>query len=41
MSDIPFPPDKRDEVRIGLRRFSVADSQEDGQGGARIILHEK
>ena len=41
LADIPFKPTREDEVRIGKRRFEVVDSQEDGQGGARIILHEK
>ena len=38
-ANIPFDPEQGDKVRIGKRLFEVTDSQEDGQGGIRIILH--
>jgi len=39
LANLPFSPDRGDEVRIGRERFQVIDSQEDGQGGARLILN--
>ena len=39
-SNIPFPPEQGDEVRIDQRRFKVTDSQEDGQGGISVFMYE-
>lgn len=39
LADLPFKPDRLDEVRIEGERFEVTDSQEDGQGGATLALH--
>jgi len=41
MRDLPAKPLKGDEVVIGEETFRVVDSQEDGQGGASILLHRK
>jgi hypothetical protein len=38
LSDIPNPPQQGDRVDIGQERFEVTDSQEDGQGGAALLL---
>ena len=40
LSNIPYPPEQGDRVIIHDRHFKVNDSQEDGQGGSNIFLHE-
>ena len=40
LSDLPFRPQERDVCRIEGKRYEVVDSQEDGQGGATLLLHE-
>ena len=41
LKDIPFPPEQGDKVIVGRRKFRVTDSQEDGQGGASLVMHEE
>ena len=39
LADLPFKPQKNDSVLICGEKFKVIDSQEDGQGGASLLLH--
>jgi hypothetical protein len=39
LSDLPFKPQKNDRVLICGETFKVIDSQEDGQGGASLLMH--
>lgn len=40
LANIPFVPTQDDRVSIGRRTFKVTDVQEDGQGGASILMNE-
>ena len=39
LSDLPYPPEKNDRVKLRKTIYRVVDSQEDGQGGSELILH--
>ena len=39
LCDLPFEPKHGDEIRIEGVKFRVTDSQEDGHGGATLIMH--
>lgn len=40
LADLPFKPIQGDQVTIGSTLYKVIDSQEDGQGGASLLLHK-
>lgn len=40
LADIPFKPKKGDKVKIRNIEYKLTDAQEDGQGGASLILHK-
>lgn len=39
LNDIEFTIKKNDQVEIRGQRFAIYDKQEDGQGGAVLLLH--
>lgn len=41
LNDFPVVPSKGDEVHVRGVRFLVVEKQEDGQGGAVLLLHRK
>lgn len=41
LSQLQTPPRKGDRVNVGGTVYVVADSQPDGQAGARLKLHEQ
>ncbi|MBI4209525.1 MAG: hypothetical protein HY538_07460 [Deltaproteobacteria bacterium] len=41
LKDLPFTPRKEDTVVREQTPYRVIDSQEDGQGGATLLLHRK
>lgn len=40
LRDLPFVPERGDHMRIDEKDWYVTDSQEDGQGGSRLMLSE-
>lgn len=41
LSDFPTPPIEGDKFLIRLATFRVVDVQEDGEGGAKCLLHKE
>lgn len=41
LNDFPVVPGKGDEVLVRGVRFLIVEKQEDGQGGATLLLHRK
>lgn len=41
LSDLPYPPEKNDKVKLRGKVFLVVDSMEDGQGGSELQLHRE
>ena len=41
LSDLPVMPERADEVRIDSAIYKVFEVEVDGQGGARIGLHQQ
>ena len=39
LSDLQFPPEKFDRIKIRGITYKVIDAQEDGQGGSELHLH--
>lgn len=40
LADLPSPPAKGGQVKVQETTYKIIDSQEDGQGGSLLILHE-
>lgn len=40
LSDLKFPPEKRDRVELRGDKFLVVDTMEDGQGAVELQLHK-
>ena len=41
MSDLEAEPAKGDSLEIGDQEYAIIDTQEDGEGGVTLVLHER